>query len=318
MNFHRAALITVATTCFATAGLFACSSATNDGTAAGGDGGGNGDGQTSNVDGGGPGVDGGGGDGGGGDGSVSTGAGSATIFVSQLVTSSSTQVGVSAQFYPSAPTPAGCTIGMVAGCTVTSCPPGNGVLRSSLNAGTITVTGTGASSPASLTFGPLGDAGVDGYSSVRAQTRFYNGGDVISFSGAGGPDLPAFTTQTVVAPNDIVLTAPACADVKCPDFSRSADATLTWTGGGAGQVSITYITTTDTTYKTVSCNFDAQASTGTVPTAALMMLDVGTDPGYSGVEVIGPIDSKTIMVGTLPTMLFVQGSGTEGFFTTTD
>jgi hypothetical protein len=317
MNVHRAALVTIVSTCFATAGLMACSSVTSGGNAAGGDGGGNGDGQTSNVDGGGTGVDGGGG-GGGGDGSVSTGAGSSAIIVSQLVTPSSTQVGVSAQFYPSAPTPAGCTIGMVAGCIVTSCPAVDGVLRSSLNAGTITVTGTGTSSPASLTFGPLADAGVDGYSSVRAKTRFFDGGDVISFSGAGGPDLPAFATQTVVAPNDIVLTAPACADLKCPDFSRSADATLTWTGGGAGRVSISYITTTDTTSKTVSCNFDAQASTGTVPAAALMMLDVGTEPGFSGLEVILPIDSKTIMVGALPTTIGVQGSSTEGFFTTTD
>lgn len=316
MNFHRAALITIASTCFATAGLLACSSATSSGAPAGGDGGGSGDGQTSNVDGGGPGVDGGGG--GGGDGSVSTGAGSSSIMISQLATPSAMQVMASAWFYPSAPTPAGCTIGMVAGCTVTSCGHAERVVRSSLNAGTITVTGTGASSPATLTFGPLGDAGVDGYSSVQATTRFYNAGDVISFSGAGGPDLPSFTAQTVVAPNDIVLTAPACVDVKCPDFSRSADATLTWTGGGAGQVSITYITSTDTTDKTVSCSFDAKAGAGTVPTAALMMLDVGTAPGFSGVEVIYPADSKTIMVGTSATLLLVQGNGVEGFFTTTD
>jgi hypothetical protein len=320
MNSHRAALITLASMCFTTAGLLACSSATSNGTAAGGDGGASGDGQTSHVDGGGPGVDGGGGGGGGGggDGSASTGVASSAIVVSQLATPSSTQVGFSAQFYPSVSIPAGCTIGMVAGCVVTSCPAADGVLRSSLNAGTITVTGTGAGSPASLTFGPLGDAGVDGYSSAKVTTRFYNGGDAISFSGAGGPDVPAFTTQTVVAPNDIVLISPACADVKCPDFNRSADATLTWTGGGAGQISISYITNTDTTTKTLSCNFDAQAGTGTVPSAALMMLDVGTDPGFSGLEVIGPVDSKTIMVGTFPTKLIVQGGPTEGFFTTTD
>ena len=318
MNLLRAALITVVGTCAATAGLLACSSATNNATGPGaGDGGGGGnDGQVSNADGAMPGVD---GAPGGGDGSVGTGQGSGVILVTQLVTASATQVSVVAAFYPTEVLPAGCTRTMVAGCVATSCPDIMGVLHSSLNAGTITVTGTGPASPATLTFGPIGgDAGIDGYQGLKAQSKFYNDGAMLSASGAGGPDLPAFATQTLVAPTDIVLTAPACANVVCANFARSTDATLTWTGGGAGKVGVTYITDTDNGSKTLSCSFDAAAGTGTVPSAALMMLDVGTAPGFYGVEYITPSNSKTFMAGTLPTLFEAQGSLVEGSFTTTD
>jgi hypothetical protein len=303
-------------TCVATAGLLACSSAASNGTGPGADGGGGNDGQVSNADGAMPGVD---GSPGGGDGSVATGQGSGLILVTQLVTASAAQSGVTAGFNSTAVVPAGCTKTMVAGCFATSCPVVMGILRSSLNAGTITVTGTGPSSPATLTFGPFGgDAGINGYKGVDAPSKFYNDGDTLSASGAGGPDLPAFAAQTLVAPTDIVLTAPACANVVCANFARSTDATLTWTGGGAGNVGVTYITDTDNGSKTLSCSFAAAAGTGTVPSAALMMLDVGTAPGFTGVEVISPNNSKTFMVGTLPTLFEAQGSGIEGSFTTTD
>lgn len=316
MNFIRAALIAVVGTCAGTAGLLACSSATSNGTSPGADGGGGDGAQVSNADGSMPRLDGGPG---GGDGQVSGTTGQGFILVTQLVTPSATQVSVVAGFNAVAPTPAGCTKTMVAGCMATSCPDVMGVLRSSLNAGAITVTGTGPSSPAILTFGPLGgDAGVDGYKGLNAQSRFYNDGDMLSASGAGGPDLPAFAVQTLVAPNDIVLTAPACANVMCTDFPRSKDVTLTWTGGGAGKVGVTYITDTDNGSKTLSCSFDATAGTGTVPSAALMMLDVGTAPGFAAFEYITPNNSKTFMVGTLPTLFEAQGKLVEGSFTTTD
>src|ERR1019366_759875 len=240
MNVIRAALMAVVGTCVATAGLLACSSAASNGTGPGADGGGGNDGQVSNADGAMPGVD---GSPGGGDGSVATGQGSGLILVTQLVTASAAQSGVTAGFNSTAVVPAGCTKTMVAGCFATSCPVVMGILRSSLNAGTITVTGTGPSSPATLTFGPF--------------------------------------------------------------------------GGDAGNVGVTYITDTDNGSKTLSCSFAAAAGTGTVPSAALMMLDVGTAPGFTGVEVISPNNSKTFMVGTLPTLFEAQGSGIEGSFTTT-
>jgi hypothetical protein len=41
--------------------------------------------------------------------------------------------------------------------------------------------------------------------------EFYNSGDTLSVSGAGGADLPSFAAQTLVAPNELVLSAPVCA-----------------------------------------------------------------------------------------------------------
>lgn len=98
--------------------------------------------------------------------------------------------------------------------------------------------------------------GVHSDPGVGGTTAFFNGGDTVSMTGAGGPGLPAFGAQTIVI--------------------------LWWTGAGAGKVAITYITNTDDGSKTLSCSFDALA--GTVPAKALMMLDVGTAPGLTGHE----------------------------------
>ena len=121
-----------------------------------------------------------------------------------------------------------------------------------------------------------------------------------------------------VAPNDITLTAPICGGGSCPDFNRSSDAIVPWTGGGAGKVSVTYQTSTDTGSKTLTCSFDAIAGSGTVPTAALMLLDVGTASGFLGIELITAVNSKSIMVGAMPTFLGVEGTPVEGQFSTTD
>jgi len=153
---------------------------------------------------------------------------------------------------------------------------------------------------------------------VTGNTSFFNAGDMVSVSGAGGADLPAFTMQTVIAPSGITVTSPVCASGACADVDRAADAMVTWTGGGAGRVSVAYLTTTDDGTKAVTCNFDASAGSGTVPVAALMTLDQASAPGFFGLESITPIDSKTIMVGTLPVLFGVQQTSYQGTFTTTD
>lgn len=266
-------------------------------------------------DGGGPGVEGGPAVDGGGGGDVP----SAIILVTQTQTASGVAVSVVAELFASASI-LGCTSTPVAGCFAGTCPMVDNLPpRSSLNGGTLTVTGTGVASPAMLTYGqPTPGVGV--YSSVKAQTKFYNGGDALSVSGAGGAELPSFAAQTVVAPNDIVLTAPACgtslAPAPCPDVDRSKDATVTWTGGGAGKVSVTYITDTDSATKTLTCFFDALAGTGTIPSAGLMTLDPPSAPGFSGKVFIYPMGLKTFMVGTLLTAFEVQGTSHSGTFTT--
>ena len=66
----------------------------------------------------------------------------------------------------------------------------------------------------------------------------------------------------------------------------------------------------------VSCRFDALTGTGTVPSAALMMLDSASSLGFYGQEIINAIDTKTSMVGTFPAELDVQSTPIEGTFTT--
>ena len=288
------------------ASLAGCSAANTD---ASGDGGIGGDGAVSQGDG----ATGDGG-GGGGDGSTTTNGINSVI----LVTGGGPRFSMTAAFRGMpAPVPAGCVTKTVGGCIATSCPAVDGILSSSLNAGAITVAGTGPDSPVTIRYTAMGDAGLMGYS-ARGNSQFFHGGDTITASGAGGPDVPAFAAQTVIAPNEIVVTSPACAAIKCPDIPRSHDATIAWTGGGAGKVEITYITDTDDGSKTLSCSFDASAGSGTIPSAALMMLDPGTAPGFYGLAIVYPMSTKTIMVGTLPTLLAAQGGATEGSFTFTD
>jgi hypothetical protein len=261
----------------------------------------------------------------GGGGGAGTAAPPAIILVTQLTTGatattpSSVGFSVAAQLFASSAR--SCTTTPVGGCFASSCPSGgNGGPRSSLNAGTLTVTGTGASSPASLVYGPTPSPGISGYATVRGQTKFYDPGDTLSVSGGGGADVPSFAAQTLVAPADIVLTAPACGTAlsggPCPDVDRTKDAIVTWTGGGAGKVSASYITTTDNGLKSVTCFFDEGAGTGVVPAAALTMLDPASAPGFSGTVFIYPMSLTTFTVGTLPVAFEAQGSSYTGSFVT--
>jgi len=272
----------------------------------------------------GPGGNGGDGGGPGTDGGVGAGTPLGFVVVSQAVTGSVASFDIDAVFLSSpVALPAGCTTTPVAGCLAIRCPDVTPQLpdQTTLNAGTLTVTGTGVSSPATLTYGPGPTPGINGYSTVTALTKFYNSGDTLSVSGAGGADLPSFPAQTLVAPNEIALTAPACASAldggACTDVDRSTDARLAWTGGGAGQVTITYLTGSDSGTNTLSCVFEALPGAGVVPSAALMMLDPASAPGYYGQEFINPVSSKTFMVGTLAAVFTVQGTPVTGTFTTT-
>ncbi|HEY5372129.1 MAG TPA: hypothetical protein VIK01_00520 [Polyangiaceae bacterium] len=72
--------------------------------------------------------------------------------------------------------------------------------------------------------------------------QFFSGGDSLTVEGAGGADLPAFTAHASIAPSDVVITAPTCPELICPEFDRLQDLAVTWTGGGAGQVRASFET----------------------------------------------------------------------------
>jgi hypothetical protein len=211
-----------------------------------------------------------------------------------------------------------CTAATIGSCITSVCtfPDSDGglplaVTGTALDAGTITVTGAGASL-ATLTFGPLPQQMTQqGYASASGMTQFFSGGDSLSVVGAGGADLPAFTAKKVVAPNEVVLTAPACAGLTCPDVDRTRDLAIAWTGGGAGSFSADFETVGSTNSSAVLCKFDAKGGTGTVPKAALALLGDTRDGETTGVEIFLASNEVTFDVGAIPTTFSVLGAGSE-------
>jgi hypothetical protein len=215
-----------------------------------------------------------------------------------------------------------CTAATIGACATSVCtfPDSDGgsplaVTGTPLDAGTITVSGPGASL-AMLTFGPLPQQmNQQGYATASGMTQFFSGGDSLSVVGSGGTDLPAFTAQKVVAPNDVVLTAPACTGLACPDLDRTQDLAIGWTGGGAGYFSADFETVGSTSSSAVLCKFDAKGGAGTVPEAALALLGDTRDGVTTGVEIFLTSNEVTFDVGAIPTTFSVLGAGSEALIT---
>jgi hypothetical protein len=211
------------------------------------------------------------------------------------------------------------TIGdcLVSACTLSDAPDaGAPPSATALDAGMITVTGAGASK-AVLTFGAISAYTTQqGYAAVSSETQFFSGGDTITVVGAGGADLPAFAAQSVVAPSEIVLSAPVCAGLAC-DVDRTQDLAVAWTGGGAGKVKAAFETVGSTSTGSVFCTFDAASGMGTVPKAALAVLGDTRDGSTTGVEIFESLSEMTFTVGGIPTTFSVQNSGTEALMNVT-
>jgi hypothetical protein len=184
-----------------------------------------------------------------------------------------------------------------------------------LNAGTITVSATGAAGPAVLTYGPIGDAGFAGYKGVSATGQFFVPGAMVTATGAGGADLPAFGAESVVAPGEITMTSPACMPGGCPDLDRTTDLALAWTGGGAGKVTADLSTSSETTSTSIFCTFAAAGGTGTIPSTLLTKLGKAGDPGISGIESFIPSNEVSFTVGAATTTFSVQAGGAQSLMT---
>jgi hypothetical protein len=183
-----------------------------------------------------------------------------------------------------------------------------------LNAGAITLAGTGTPATTMLVYGPMGNTGFSNYATAMGTTAIYAGGDTFTLSGAGGPDLPVFGPQTLVTPSDVVVTAPVCGGT-CPDLNRTMDLPVTWTGGGAGKVVVTFETIATMQVVLLQCKFDAAGGSGTVPAAVLAKLDKAGDPDVSGVFLISAANVVDFVVGTTPTTFTVQSSAVESSLT---
>ncbi len=177
---------------------------------------------------------------------------------------------------------------------------------SGLNAGTITVTGIGVPPAYVADYMDNGDRGPSNYAHADGETRFYEDGDVLSVQGTGGPDLPAFSIQTLAAPSDIALTAPTCVTGTCPDLDHTKDLAVEWENGGAGKVDVLFETVADAKVVLVECKFDAQTGKGIIPATLLAKLDVVDADSVSGIEQISPIDEKTFLVGDVSTTFSIR------------
>jgi hypothetical protein len=214
-----------------------------------------------------------------------------------------------------------CTASTIGDCLVSACTitevadPGTPPVGTVLDAGLLTVTGAGASK-AALKFGTVSPKSTQpGYPAVSADKQFFSGGDSIELVGAGGADLPAFKAQKLIAPNEIVLTAPACSGASCPDVDRSKDLTVAWTAGGAGNLKASFETVGDTATAYVFCTFEAAAGTGTVPKAALAQLGDTRDGTTTGIELFASENETTFDVADVPTTFSLQISGIQALMT---
>jgi hypothetical protein len=174
---------------------------------------------------------------------------------------------------PIAPPP-GCTIDAPDGgtCEVTVCPakvPNDAGVVSLASAGALDVTG-----------GAFGDAGVqvgaDNLGSYLYNTTgpMFSPGDMLGVSGAGA-DVPAFATQTLVAPGAITVTSPVAVDGGAAIVVPTAqDLSVTWTGGTTGDHVIFTLNAffTDGSSASTLCSWDASAGQGVVPSSTLAPL----------------------------------------------
>ncbi len=160
---------------------------------------------------------------------------------------------------------AACTTMQTIGpCAVRNC--GTAQPQGAQSAGTITITG--ATKPLSLV------PGTDKqYVQQTSMTSLFNGGEMITFAAAGA-DVPAFTVS-LTTPTKATITAPAKpAAGSLLAINRAQDYSVSWSGGGSGQVQIFLAGAGG--QPSLFCKFPASAGTGKVPTAALMTMGAGS------------------------------------------
>lgn len=210
-----------------------------------------------------------------------------------------------------------CTLATQGSCKTAKCTLGGamdaGVVDAGspapVNAGDITISGGKLTPAMVLKLGPTG------YAPVTIMTQAFAPGDMMSAASAGGPDVPMFGAQTVAAPGDLTLTAPACAMFMCPGVDRSVDLPLAWTGITAGSVEVLMETSTKSEADLITCSFDGASGMASIPTAALAVLSI--DPTATGFFSASPAASTKFLSGDWQLTFAVRGQGGGGTFKVT-
>ncbi len=147
-------------------------------------------------------------------------------------------------------------------CYLESCTSSTTITYAS--AGTLTITG-GAQT---ITLTP--DA-TNKYAPFSAMTDLVQPGQMLTLTAAGAT-VPAYTA-TLAMPAPLTITSPSKTSTPLP-VSRGADFTLAWSGGTAGNVSVS-ASSSSTGEPFVFCEFAASAGTGSIPGPLLAMLPAG-------------------------------------------
>jgi hypothetical protein len=191
-----------------------------------------------------------------------------------------------------------CTVTEGTPCTVTEC-----VTEPPMDAG-VGDAGMGDASPPTIPHagqisvsGGMVDLmvtpGMDGtYPPATGTGQLYAGGETLNVT-AAGDEVPAFA-QSVTAPNTVTVSSPSVASGTI-SVDRSAELSVTWTDGTAGEVTVR-LTGFETTMaggsRTVSlaCTFDAASGSGTIPPTTLGDLPGSGATGSFSVETAASTD----------------------------
>ncbi|MBS1152445.1 MAG: hypothetical protein H6Q89_4143 [Myxococcaceae bacterium] len=267
------------------------------GGTAGGTGGGTGGGMTGT--GGGTAGGTGGGTAGGSGGGVDAGlvrSGSITLTQTELANTFSGYASAEFQTVLGGPvTTPGCTTTDAVNCTALRCLPVDGgtadagLTITHQTAGVITLTGTKQSIRLVI------PDGGNTYPPVAASTQWWDGGENLFASAAGGT-VPAFSNRSITAPSMLNITSPGCPLTGCGTFNRNTPLTFTWAGGSAGTVVVQLTTRKGAAFSSVTCSFPATAGAGTIPAATLGLLHSTVDGG-SGFVGINNTHSSNFTAG---------------------
>lgn len=116
------------------------------------------------------------------------------------------------------------------------------------------------------------------YDTFMVANPLFVGGEMITFTTVGAT-APA-VTKTITAPAKATITQPAKPPMASPYLiiNRSQDFTVSWTGGGSGEVQVAL--NSDLADHRAFCRFMASAGTGKIPSAALQTF-TGASGGFA-------------------------------------
>jgi hypothetical protein len=209
-----------------------------------------------------------------------------------------------------------CKVSTLGACKVYECsfPADGGTVdagsEAPLSAGTLSVTGTEVDGGVSLM---PSDGGLYEFST---NSRLWADGALLTVSASGGT-VPAFS-QSITAPGAATVSAPACPQADCGSFSRTADVSVAWTGGGSVQANVSSSLFPGSsgqmtgTLMTATCTFTS--SPGAIPAAVIAKAGAHS-AGFSNFLSVFPATEIDFKAGDYPVTLTAQGgTGVSGSF----